>query len=417
MTRDDIEADIAVIGAGPAGLAAAEAASKAGARTVVFDWMPSPGRKFLMAGKSGLNLTNLEPLEQFLPRFGPAALNLAPILTEHPPSTVIEWCEALGQPTFIGGGGRAFPKSMKASPLLRAWLARLQTQGVILQNRWRWTGWRDGGPLTFETPAGLRQVRAGSTILAAGGASWPRLGSDGVWCKLLPPSIITPFTGANVGWETSWSAWFRDHFSGAPVKATALRIGSSVNRGEWVITREGVEGGAIYTLGAALRQSYENSGAVRLSLDLAPDRPEDRLTAELARRPRKESLSTRLRKAARLDGVKAALLRETHPDIAGLSSNPAALAAAIKSAPLTLNAPRPIAEAISSAGGVRWNALDGRLMLKDYPGVFCAGEMIDWDAPTGGYLLSACLATGWHAGDAAADWVNARGAKKEATHA
>ncbi|MBX2853637.1 MAG: TIGR03862 family flavoprotein, partial [Rhodobacteraceae bacterium] len=253
MVRDDIQTDVAVIGAGPAGLAAAEMASKAGARTTVFDWTPSPGRKFLMAGKSGLNLTNLEPFDQFQARFGAASGPLTPILAAYPPQAVIEWCEALGQPTFVGGGGRAFPKKMKASPLLRAWLSRLAAQRVMLHRRWRWTGWNDNKALTFYTPDGPHSVEAKATVLATGGASWPRLGSDAAWTELFSPSTLAPLAPSNVGWEIEWSPWFRDTFTGVPVKATSLRIGDAVSRGEWVITGDGVEGGAIYTLGAALR--------------------------------------------------------------------------------------------------------------------------------------------------------------------
>lgn len=387
-----------VIGAGPAGLAAAEALASAGLRPLVLEAMPSPARKFLMAGKSGLNLTKNEPAEAFLAVFD--APGLAPSLADFGPEEAMDWAEVLGEALFTGSSGRVFPKAMKASPLLRRWLAWLGDAGTELRTRWRWRGWEDDA-LVFDTPDGPRRVWANATVLALGGASWPRLGSDGGWAGLLQD--VAPFRPSNMGFDCGWSAHFRDRFAGAPVKAAALEFGGRRLRGDFVITATGVEGGAIYALSAPLRDALE-AGQAAVTLDLAPDRSAEDLAKRLSAPRGKASRANHLRKRAGIDGVKAGLLRELAPDVPG---DPDALAAAIKGLELPLARPRPLAEAISSAGGLRFDALDDRLMMRARSGVFAAGEMLDWEAPTGGYLLTACLATGFRAGRAAAEFVSA----------
>lgn len=387
-----------VIGAGPAGLAAAEALASAGLRPLVLEAMPSPARKFLMAGKSGLNLTKNEPAEAFLAVFD--APGLAPSLADFGPEEAMDWAEVLGEALFTGSSGRVFPKAMKASPLLRRWLAWLGDAGTELRTRWRWRGWEDDA-LVFDTPDGPRRVWANATVLALGGASWPRLGSDGGWAGLLQD--VAPFRPSNMGFDCGWSAHFRDRFAGAPVKAAALEFGGRRLRGDFVITATGVEGGAIYALSAPLRDALE-AGQAAVTLDLAPDRSAEDLAKRLSAPRGKASRANHLRKRAGIDGVKAGLLRELAPDVPG---DPDALATAIKGLELPLARPRPLAEAISSAGGLRFNALDDRLMMRARSGVFAAGEMLDWEAPTGGYLLTACLATGFRAGRAAAEFVSA----------
>ncbi len=354
-----------------------------------------------MAGKSGLNLTKDEDPTAFLAAFGPAAARLAPMLAGFGPPQVRAWAEGLGQPVFTGSSARVFPKSMKASPLLRAWLARLA--GAGLRTRWRWTGW-DGGNLTFDTPAGPRSIAARATVLALGGASWPRLGSDAAWVQWLEARgvRITPFRPANMGFDVAWSAHFRDRFAGQPVKGARLGFGPQSLRGEFVISRHGVEGSAVYALSAPLRDALE-TGPAALALDLAPDQTEAQLLARLTRPIGNASLANHLRKTIRLTGVRAGLLRELAPEaLAG----PADTAQALKALPLPLLGPRPLAEAISAAGGIAWDDLGPDLMLTRLPGVFAAGEMLDWEAPTGGYLLTACLATGRAAGEAAACWIS-----------
>lgn len=388
----------AVIGAGPAGLAAAEALASAGLRPLVLEALPSPARKFLMAGKSGLNLTKNEPADAFRAVFD--APGLAPSLAKFGPAEAMEWAEGLGEALFTGSSGRVFPKAMKASPLLRSWLARIGGAGAELRTRWRWRGW-ESGALAFDTPEGPRRVRAEATVLALGGASWPRLGSDGGWTRFLDD--VAPFRPANMGFECGWSAHFRERFAGTPVKTVALDFAGRRVRGEFVVTATGLEGGAIYALSASLRDALE-AGQAAVTLDLAPDRSVEDLAKRLAAPRGKASRANHLRKRAGIDGVKAGLLRELAPDVPG---DPDALATAIKGLKLPLARPRPLAEAISSAGGLRFNALDDRLMIRARPGVFAAGEMLDWEAPTGGYLLTACLATGFRAGRAAAEFVSA----------
>ncbi|MGF1447379.1 MAG: TIGR03862 family flavoprotein [Pikeienuella sp.] len=395
--------DIAILGAGPAGLAAAEAVLAAGRRPVLFEAKPSPARKFLMAGKSGLNLTKAEPPDRFCAAFGTAADRLAPMLARCGAQDVVAWAEGLGEPLFTGSSRRVFPVAMKASPLLRKWLGRLGD--VELRRRWRWVGWA-GDTLRFDTPDGPRDLRAGATIMAFGGASWPRLGSDGSWVPLLSAEgvAISAFRPANMGFDVAWSAHFRNRFAGTPVKTIALSAGATTARGEFVITQAGIEGGAVYAVSAALRDRLATDPVVRV--DLAPSRREAALAVALAKPRGRDSLANHLRKRAGIAGVKAGLLREMAPEAL---SGPEATARAIKALPLRVVAARPLAEAISSAGGVAWDALDANLMLTARPGVFCAGEMIDWEAPTGGYLLTACLATGFHAGRAAASWVDRPG--------
>jgi uncharacterized flavoprotein (TIGR03862 family) len=398
---------VAIVGAGPAGLAAAEVlAGRADVR--VFDAMPAPGRKFLLAGKSGLNLTHAGPLAEFPGCFGAASAFLGPALRAFTPADVRAWAAGLGIETFVGSSGRVFPVMMKASPLLRAWLGRLAAAGVTVQPRHRWLGFDGAGSPVFATPAGEVAVPTAATVLALGGGSWPRLGSTGDWVGPLAARglAIRPLQPANCGFETATGPALAAAFAGTPVKSVALGFGGRSVRGDLMLTQAGIEGGPVYALAAALRAAIAARGEAVLSLDLAPDRSLAEVTAALARQPGKASLATRLRKALALTGAKAALLR-AGADPAELRE-PARLAARLKALPLTLTAPRPLAEAISSAGGIALDELDDRYMLRQLPGVFAAGEMLDWEAPTGGYLLTACLATGRAAGRGVADWLGLR---------
>ena len=380
---------IAVIGAGPAGLAAAEVLSASGAAVTVYDRMASAGRKFLMAGRGGLNLTHSEPFENFVARYGDAPLK--PMLEAFPPAALIAWAKGLGQETFAGSSGRVFPKAMKASPLLRACLARLNEQGVQFRLRRDWRGWRDDGALHFQGPDGEEFATPDFTLLALGGASWPRLGSDGSWTILLAARgvEITPLRPANVGFSVAWTAVFRGRFAGQPLKNVALHFGGRVVRGEAMVTRYGLEGGAIYAMSSILRDALDK-GPAHLTVDLRPDMAHEQIAAKLNRPRGKESLSNFLRKALNLSPLEINLLREA----GALPSEADALAARIKALPLTLTAAQGIARAISTAGGVAFAALDENLMLKALANVYVAGEMLDWEAPTGGYLLQACFATG-----------------------
>jgi hypothetical protein len=398
-----------VIGAGPAGLMAAEVLSSAGVAVDVYDAMPSAGRKFLMAGKSGLNLTHAEPAANFVARYGDRSEWVAPWLHEFDADALRGWAHGLGVDTFVGSSGRVFPADMKAAPLLRAWLHRLRAAGVRFHMRYRWLGW-EGDELLFESLVGKTKVGAGETalILALGGGSWSKLGSDGAWVPLLRERSIAvaALRPANCGFDVAWSEHFSDKFSGQPVKSVVASFGGMQRQGEFVITRHGVEGSLIYALSAQLRDVIETEGSATLQLDLAPGKSIERLTQEIAHPRGARSMGSHLQSRAGIAGVKAGLLREcaSKEDYA----DPARLAAAIKALPLTLVAPRPLDEAISSAGGVTATAFDDKLMLKQLPGVFCAGEMLDWEAPTGGYLLTACFASGRAAGQGALDWLQAR---------
>ena len=398
----------AVIGGGPAGLMAAEALAARGIPVDLFDAMPSLGRKFLMAGKGGLNITNAEPLEHFLARFDDARRHIEPALRRFPPDAVRDWARSLGVDTFVGTSGRVFPTDFKAAPLLRAWLRRLRASGVTIHVRHRWEGWNDDGVLIFSTPSGMAYANAGVTILALGGASWPSLGSDGGWAPVLRAKgvDVIPMRPANCGFDAPWSEHFRSRFAGAPVKTVALTFRGRTVPGEFVVTETGIEGGAVYMLSSALRDAIAANGSAMLRVDLAPGRTAEQLTASLARPRDGKSLATVLKSAIAISGVKSALLHECLPDEA--FTDPARLAAGIKALPILLTATRPIAEAISSAGGVAWGAVNTAFMLNTRPGVFCAGEMLDWEAPTGGYLLTACMALGKAAGEAAADWLLAQ---------
>ena len=391
---------------------AAEAASNAGARVDVYDAMPSAGRKFLMAGKGGLNLTHSEPPGSFLSRYGARRACLEPLLAGFGPEALRAWARGLGVNTFVGSSGRVFPSGMKAAPLLRAWLHRLRAAGVTFHMRHRWCGWEEDGALRFSTPQGVRAVRADALVLALGGGSWARLGSTGAWVPLLAARgvRVEPLRPANCGFDVGWSEHFRARYAGHPVKAVALAHrgpdgAECRQQGEFMITATGVEGGLIYALSARLRDEIEAAGVALLRLDLAPGRDLARLVQELSRGRGSSSMANHLRRRAGIEGVKAGLLRELLP--AEDFADPAHLAAAIKALPLRLIAPRPLDEAISSAGGVAFEALDERLMAQALPGVFCAGEMLDWEAPTGGYLLTACFASGRAAGAGAAAWLEA----------
>jgi uncharacterized flavoprotein (TIGR03862 family) len=399
---------IAIIGGGPAGLMAAEAASAGGAQVELYDAMASVGRKFLLAGKGGLNLTHSEPFETFLSRYGARRAQIAPLLASFEPDALRVWARGLGIQTFVGSSGRVFPADLKAAPLLRAWLRRLRQAGVQFHMRHRWSGWNEQGALSFATPKGIHAIQADAVVLALGGGSWPKLGSDASWVPLLTGRgiHIVPLQPANCGFDVGWSEHFRTKFAGHPVKSVAIVMRSdtgaeSWHPGEFVITETGVEGGVMYAVSAFLREEILARGVATLRLDLAPDRDVVRLTHDLSRPRGKRTMATHLQRQAHIEGVKAGLLREvvTKEDF----TDPTRLAAAIKALPLRLIAPRPLEEAISTAGGVPFEALDARLMIRALPGIFCAGEMLDWEAPTGGYLLTACFATGLAAGTGAVE--------------
>ncbi|MBO9099127.1 MULTISPECIES: TIGR03862 family flavoprotein [unclassified Rhizobium] len=389
MTRKQI----AIIGAGPAGLMAAEVLASSGHAVTVYDSMPTVARKFLLAGKSGLNITHSEDHAAFASRFGGSIPGLRPALDAFGPDAVRQWAADLGIETFVGSSGRVFPRAMKASPLLRAWLKRLQAAGVTILARHRWIGFADNGHV-FETPEGKRTLPSDATLLAFGGASWPRLGSDGQWTTALADSgvEIAPFRPANCGFDVEWSEDIVTRFAGAPLKSVTATSDAGTSPGEFVIGQHGIEGSLVYAHAAALRDRLERTGRASLTIDLAPGRNANRLAKDLARQGAKASLSNRLRKAAGIEGVKTALLREFVP--AADLADPDRLPGWIKALPIPVLRPRPIAEAISSAGGIAWAAIDEDYMLKARPGTFVAGEMIDWEAPTGGYLLTACFATG-----------------------
>lgn len=403
---------VAIIGAGPAGLMAAEAAGANGARVTVFDRMPSAGRKFLLAGRGGLNLTHSEPSERFLTRYGAATPHLRHALEAFDASALRDWCEELGCPTFVGTSGRIFPSTMKSSPLLRAWLRRLASQNVQFALRHDWQGCDDAGALSFETPDGPVRITPDAAILALGGASWPRLGSDGRWTSTLRDMDVevAALEPANCGFSIAWSDIFKDRFEGQPLKSISVRCDGFAARGDAVVTRSGVEGGAIYAISAAIRNAITRNGRALMYIGLRPDMATSDIATKLDRRQAKWSLSTTLRKTLRLSPLATGLLREAaerqNINLANLSSS--ALAELINAVPIDLDAPMPLARAISTAGGVAFGSVDDDFMLRRRPGVFVAGEMLDWEAPTGGYLLQACFATGRLAGDRATQWAKAQ---------
>lgn len=387
----------------------AEVLAQGGARIIVYDAMPSPGRKFLMAGRGGLNLTHSEPLPDFLQRYREAVPHLRAAVEAFPPDALRDWSAALGQLTFVGSSGRVFPKTFKASPLLRAWLRQLGATGVQFAFRHRWTGWDADGRLQFQTPDGVLAIAPSATVLALGGASWPRLGSDGAWvdclaAKGVPISKLRP---ANSGFTVAWSELFRDRFEGQPLKGVALTIGAHTVRGEAMITRSGIEGGAIYALSAELREAVMGIGQATLTIALRPDLDAAALTARLSGTRGKQSLANFLRKAAQLSPVGIGLMQEAaiasgRPVVA---LSPAELAELINAIPVQLTGVAPIDRAISTAGGIAFDELDDHFMLRKLPGVFAAGEMLDWEAPTGGYLLQASFATGVAAGRGVLKWL------------
>lgn len=401
---------IAIIGGGPAGLMAAEVLSASGHAVTVYEAMPTFGRKFLLAGKSGLNITHSEDFSRFAERFGVASARLRPALEAFTPDDVRAWAAGLGTETFVGTSGRVFPNVMKASPLLRAWLRQLEAQGVALKTRHRWVGF-DGSGYRFETPEGPIIVRPDAALVALGGASWPRLGSDAAWVPWFKEKgvAIADLRPANCGFDVAWSEAFRERFAGEPLKSVSTTSNAGTFQGEFVISQHGIEGSLVYAHSAALRDRLLAEGRAALTVDLAPGRTTGRLARDLARQDAKASFSNRLRKGTGLEGVKAALLRELVTLVTDANRmGPEELAEQIKALQIPVLRPRPIAEAISSSGGIRWDDLDENYMLKPLPGLFAAGEMLDWEAPTGGYLLTACLATGRAAARGIEAWLRAR---------
>jgi uncharacterized flavoprotein (TIGR03862 family) len=407
MSPIDPQPFIAIIGGGPAGLMAAETLAHAGAQVHVYEAMPTPGRKFLRAGVGGLNLTHSEHLEAFLSRYSQRE-RLEPILRAFGPGEVRQWATDLGFETFVGTSGRVFPVGMKASPMLRAWLQRLENSGVTFHYGYHWTDIRheDNQPvLGFDTAEGIQTIRPAAVILALGGGSWPRLGSTGSWVQVLEKSgiPIAPLRPSNCGFDVQWSEHFKGKFDGAPLKPVTLSFNGSTRQGEFIVTKDGVEGSLIYSFSAAIRDEIELSGEAVITLDLSPDWSVSKLAARLATPRGSRTMSHHLEKMVGMKGVKAGLLWEFVPREDFFA--PEKLAAHIKALPVPLVAPRPLAEAISSAGGVKFEALDEHLMLAALPGIFCAGEMMDWEAPTGGYLLTACLSTGRWAAQGALAWL------------
>ncbi|WP_350612672.1 TIGR03862 family flavoprotein [Pseudomonas sp. HY7a-MNA-CIBAN-0227] len=400
---------VIIIGGGPAGLMAAEVLSQAGVKVDLYDGMPSVGRKFLLAGVGGMNITHSEAYPAFLSRYAERAPHMAPLLRQFGAEALCEWIHGLGIQTFVGSSGRVFPTDMKAAPLLRAWLKRLRDNGVVIHTRHRWLGWNPDGSLLIHSPEGDQNLRSNAVLLALGGGSWSRLGSDGAWLKLLEDKGIpyTPLQPSNCGFEVSaWSELMVSKFAGSPLKNVAIGLADDKPRlGECVITATGIEGSLIYALSAPIREAINHDGSASVHIDLLPSKPLDKVQAALAKPRGSRSMSKHLHSQLGLDGVKAALLRELAA--AEQFADPAQLALAIKALPLTLVKTRPIDEAISTAGGVPFEVLDERLMLKQLPGVFCAGEMLDWEAPTGGYLLTGCFASGRAAGRGILEWLKA----------
>jgi len=400
---------VAIIGGGPAGLMAAEVLGQAGVNVDLYDAMPSVGRKFLLAGVGGMNITHAEDYAAFVSRYAERAGDLRPLLDAFSPDSLREWIHGLGIDTFVGSSGRVFPTDMKAAPLLRAWLKRLRESGVQLHTRQRWLGWDEHGALRIAGPQGESLIEADVTLLALGGGSWARLGSDGAWVPLLQNRgiAIAPLQPANCGFEVAgWSEHLREKFAGAPLKTVSLALpGEAPRKGEFVLTATGIEGSLVYALSAPIRNTINRDGAATVLLDLLPDRNLTQIASALARPRGSQSMAKHLHRQLKFDGVKAALLRELTD--ATTFQAPQALAAAIKALPIRLVRPRPLDEAISSAGGVPFEELDEGLMLRRLPGVFCAGEMLDWEAPTGGYLLTACFASGRAAAEGMLRWLRA----------
>jgi uncharacterized flavoprotein (TIGR03862 family) len=396
---------IAIVGGGPAGLMAAEVISARGLKVDVYDSMPSLGRKFLMAGKSGLNLTHSEPFERFVARYGSRRAQIEPLLREFGPEELRAWAHDLGIETFVGTSGRVFPVGMKASPLLRAWLKRLTEAAVTFHPRHRWKGWQPDRSLRFTSPDGETIVKAEAVVLALGGGSWSRLGSDGAWVPWLEQvgAYVAPLKPSNCGFDVDWSPHFRERFDGHPVKSVVLSFNSFRQQGEFIVTQEGVEGGLIYAASAMLRDEIDANRSAVMNLDLAPDRSHEWLVERLSKPRGSRSLASHLEKTIGIKGIKAGLLREFLRQVD--LTNPEKLAASIKSLSIPLVSTRPLDEAISSAGGVTFESLDEHLMLRSMPGIFCAGEMLDWEAPTGGYLLTACFASGYMAGMGVLKWL------------
>jgi uncharacterized flavoprotein (TIGR03862 family) len=401
---------VAVIGGGPAGLMAAEVLSKSGIQVNLYDAMPSVGRKFLIAGKGGLNLTHSEPYDEFLSHYGSQLPRLKPMLDQFGPKEIVDWVSGLGIETFVGSSDRVFPATMNAGPLLHAWVKRLRADGVIFHTRHKWIGWTNDRSFLMESPEGQINITSDAVILALGGGSWKKLGSTGEWVKFLSEQgvDIAPLKPSNCGFDVAWSEHFRSRFEGQPLKSVVLTFidskGNSFNKpGEFVVTIHGVEGSLIYSLSPFLRDEIELAGKAIIKLDLAPGIPVQRLVEKLAAPRGKQSIANHLRKTVNISGVKAGLLWEFVPR--EQFNDPERLATMIKGLPIPLLAARPLDEAISSAGGVRFTELDERLMIRSMPGIFCAGEMLDWEAPTGGYLISACLATGRAAAFGVMEWL------------
>ena len=403
---------VAVIGGGPAGLMAAEVLSLGGVQVDLFDAMPSVGRKFLLAGVGGMNITHSELFDAFLLRYGARVTEIKPLLEAFPPAKLCDWIHGLGVETFVGSSGRVFPMDMKAAPLLRAWLHRLRERGVRFHVRHRWLGWDERDALRFAADGSEFSTKADAVVLALGGGSWAKLGSDGAWLSLLAQRGIgvASLQPSNCGFDVAggWSEHLRSRFAGQPLKTMALRFTDEAGtiqqrKGELMLSDSGIEGSVVYALSASLRDTIAARGPVAIELDLAPDKSLERIVLEVTHPRGSRSLSSHLQSRAGIKGAKMALLNELLSK--AQLNDPLALAHAIKSLPLTLAAPRPLDEAISSAGGVRFDALDENLMLRDLPGVFCAGEMLDWEAPTGGYLLTACFASGRVAGQGALNYL------------